>query len=105
MKHWNGPWTFVRTEIPTDRFDDKGERICVKTNVICGQEDWIISTTDPLKKEDAHLIAAAPEIFDALVDVRHWLLSLQCGSGSTARSATFYLDEIERVLKKVRDGK
>ena len=64
-KHTKGPWTAKAIGIPTDNFDDNSKRIVRSAWTIVGPEDWICRDVN-LSEANAHLIAAAPDMLDAL---------------------------------------
>lgn len=56
-KHTPGPWSVV----------DQGERVMVE----CGDEhaDWICEVTGGFRATNAQLIAAAPDLLEALIEL------------------------------------
>ena len=62
-KHTPGPWTFYRESIY-----DRGDFYAVKAPA---PHYWVVPTLN-INPADAHLIAAAPELLDALRGLVDW---------------------------------
>jgi DNA repair ATPase RecN len=95
--HTPGPWTLNETarqytgqlSILTDRNGDNNEHICVVTN------------TNQFSEQDARLIAAAPDLLEALDEVRHEISRLNRAAGETVFNPAA-TEQVEEAIAKAR---
>lgn len=87
VKHTQGPW-FVDTESPTDVRTDGINKMMWIVDASVGHDDSNIAGMQE-REANARLIAAAPELLEALVSMERLYMTLLKKSGSIDDSIAF----------------